>query len=113
MVDDDVGAMAEHVRLDADGGDQSGLAGADADLLHRRDRLCQSSSQVAVRGGELVDELVVGALEVGVALGDQHPFVRVTDTLHIHAQPEAVEQLRAKLPFLGIHGADEDEAGRM
>ncbi len=56
---------------------------------------------------------MVAALEVGVALGDQHPLVGVADAFHVHAQAEAVEQLRAQLAFLGIHGPDEDESRRV
>ncbi len=56
---------------------------------------------------------MVAALEVGVALGDQHPLVGVADALNIDAQPKAVEQLRAQLAFLGIHRADEDESRRV
>ncbi len=32
---------------------------------------------------------------------------------HVDGQPEAVEQLGAQLALLGVHGADEDEAGRV
>src|SRR2546427_12496595 len=110
MIDHNVCSVTEHIRLDTDRRDQPGMAGADAHMLHRRDRLSQRASQVAVRGGELVYELVVASLEVGVALSDQHPFVRVADAFDVYAQPEPVEQLRAQLAFLGIHGADEDEA---
>src|SRR5260370_1301307 len=43
VVDHDVGAVAEHVRLDADRRDEAGLSWSDTNLLHSRDRLCQSA----------------------------------------------------------------------
>ena len=37
----------------------------------------------------------------------------VTAGLHLDGQAEAVEQLRAKLALLRVHGADQDDAGRV
>src|SRR5439155_23839710 len=50
-------------------------------------------------------------LERRVALGDQDAFVGVADALDVHAEPEAVEQLRPQLTLFRVHGPDEDEAG--
>ena len=41
------------------------------------------------------------------------PALRVGAGDDRHAQPEPVQQLRAQLPLLGVHGADEQEAGRV
>ena len=113
MVDDDVGAVAEHVGLDADRRDQPRLPRADTDVLHSGDRLTESARQVVVRGRELVGELVVATLEGGVALSDQHTLVGIADALYVDAKSEAVQQLRAELSLLGIHRAHEDEARRV
>lgn len=37
----------------------------------------------------------------------------VSDAGDIDAEPEPIEQLRPDLPFFGVHGADENEAGRV
>src|SRR5437764_15286007 len=54
VVDDDVGAVAQHLRLDADRRDEPGMGAADAHVLHSRDRLGQRARQVLVRGRQLV-----------------------------------------------------------
>ncbi len=113
MVDDDVRAVAEDVGFHADGRDQPGMAWSDPDVLHRRDRLRQRAREVVVRRGELIGELVVAEPEGGVTLGDQHTLVRVEDALDVDAKAETVEQLRAELTLLRIHGADEDEPRRV
>ncbi len=66
-----------------------------------------------VRRGELIGELVVAEPEGGVTLGDQDTLVRVEDALDVDAKAETVEQLRAELTLLRIHGADEDEPRRV
>jgi len=47
------------------------------ELISPRRSLRQGSGQVVVGGGELVGELVVAALEGGVALGDEDALVGV------------------------------------
>ncbi len=78
--------------------------------LHARDRFPEGAREVGVRGRELVGELVVPAFERCIAFGNQDALVRVADSFHVDAQPEAVEQLGPKLALLRVHGADEDEA---
>src|SRR5260221_8953918 len=112
MVDDYVRAVPQHSRLDADRGDEARVATRDTDVLYGRDRLRQGSRQVVVSGGKLVRELMVAPLEGGVALGDQHALVGVANAFHVDAQPEAVQELRAQLAFLGVHRPPENEAGR-
>ena len=48
-----------------------------------------------------------------IALHDAHPLVEVAEPGDIDAEPEAIEQLRPKVPLLGVHRAHEDEARRV
>ena len=66
---------------------------------------------------ELVLLLLVGVTEgLGVPvearslLDDLDPELGVPDSADLRLNPEAVEQLRAELPILGVPRADEDEA---
>ena len=113
VIDDDVGPVPEHLGFHTDRGDQAHLGRGDANTLDRGDRFGEGSRQIVVRGRELVRELVVAPLESGIALGDQHPLVRVADALDVDAKPETVEELRAQLALLGVHRPYEDEARRM
>jgi hypothetical protein len=110
VVDDHVGAVAEHLGFDADRGDEACLGGGDADPFDSGHRFAQGSGEVLVSGSELVGELVAALLEGRVTLRDQHALVRVADAFDIDAEPEAVQQLGAQLALLGVHRADEDEA---
>src|SRR5256885_13567531 len=67
-VDDDVGAMSEHVSLDADRGNKPRLSRRDLDAGDRTDRFGQGAREIVVGGG-LVHELVVAAALVRVATG--------------------------------------------
>ena len=113
VIDHHISAVTKHLGLDTDRRDKTRVTRGHPDLFHAADCLRQSAGQVAVRGGELVGELVVAALERRVALGDQDAFVRVADAFDVHAESEAVEQLRSQLTFFGVHRADEDEARRV
>ncbi len=42
-----------------------------------------------------------------------HPGVHVPRRAHLDGQPEAVQQLRAQLPLLRVHRADQQEPGRV
>ena len=53
------------------------------------------------------------ALELHDALQDLHALGRLVDALNIHAQGEAVEQLRAQIALFRVHRADQDEARRV
>ena len=110
VVHDDIGAMAEHVRLDTDRGDKTRVARRHAHVLDAADGFPQGARQVAVRRRELVGELVLPALECGVALGDQDALVGVADPLHVDAQSEAIEKLRSQLALFRVHRAHEDES---
>ena len=44
---------------------------------------------------------------------DRHTLGGVHDPLHGHLQPEPVQQLRPQFSLLRVHGADQDEPGRM
>ena len=48
-----------------------------------------------------------------IALHDAHPLVEVAEPGDVDAEPEAIEQLRAKISLLGVHRPDEDEARRV
>ena len=51
---------------------------------------------------------------VGQAPGDHgHAVLEIREPRNFHAQTEAVQQLGPQLPLLRIHGAHQDEAGRM
>jgi hypothetical protein len=39
--------------------------------------------------------------------------MRFTQAVDLHRQSEAVQQLRPKVAFLGVHRADQDVAGRV
>jgi len=95
VVDDDVCAVTQHIRLDADRGDEARVAFRDAHLFHRRDRFRQARAKGCCRRRRLVGELVVATLEGGIALCDQDALVRVANALDVDAQAEAVEQLRS------------------
>src|ERR1044072_7591864 len=43
-------------------------------------------------------------------LHDGDPLVEVADAFDIDAQAETIEELRPKLAFFRVHGADEDES---
>ena len=44
---------------------------------------------------------------------DRHTLSGVHDPLHGHLEPEPVQQLRPQFSLLRVHGADQDEPGRM
>ncbi len=48
-----------------------------------------------------------------VALHDPHAVVERRQPADVDAEPEAIEQLRAQLALLGVHGADEHQPGRV
>jgi hypothetical protein len=52
-------------------------------------------------------------LESQVALHNQHSLVCVADAVDFYRKGEAVQQLRAEIAFLRVHGADQDEACRV
>ncbi|KAF5032414.1 hypothetical protein DSECCO2_617520 [anaerobic digester metagenome] len=53
------------------------------------------------------------ALEYLGGPDDRHSLRGILDPLHGHLQPEPVEQLRPEFPLLRVHGADQDEPGRV
>ena len=108
---DDVGAHAVHLEGRADLGDleQRGVAERHLghELLRDQDPVGQPRLGLGVGAGERVG--------VGVV---RHPPAHHLDALrgvarrgHLDGQPEPVEQLGAELALLGVHGADEHEAG--
>ena len=108
---DDVGAHAVHVEPGAHLGDlpqrpvgqphpAEQLAGGD-------DPLAQGALPRGVGGGERGG---VG-LEGDAAADHLGPQVGVARRGHLDGEAEAVEQLRAELALLGVHGADQHEAG--
>ena len=44
---------------------------------------------------------------------DLHPLGGIEYAAYLHAEGEAVQELRTQVAFLGVHGAHEDEAGRV
>ncbi len=56
-------------------------------------------------------EPVRGRVVVQPAASHLGPRPRGSRRGHLHRQPEPVEQLRAQLPFLRVHGADQQEPG--
>ena len=90
-------------------------------MVNRSRCVCVTCGSARARLGDLRRKLLLvrqpllvealGVLLVGhAALDDGHPLPRVGDAVHVDAQREAVEQLRAQVAFLGVHGADQDEA---
>ena len=79
----------------------------------------------AARGlGDLIGKLLLlrlplpaEALRVAfvrhAALHDRHALPRVGDAVHVHTQRKAIQELRPEVALLGVHGADQDEAGRV
>ncbi len=53
------------------------------------------------------------ASKARLRLDDRHPVAGVADAGDVDGEGEAVEQLRAQVAFLGVHRADQDEAGRV
>ncbi len=53
------------------------------------------------------------AVERPSPLHDLDAGLGLSDALHLDAQAETVEQLGPNLPFLGVHGPDKEESGRV
>ena len=108
---DDVGAHAVHVEARADprDGGQRPLGEPDPaeDAAGGGDPLTQGALVVGVRGGEPGG---VG-LERDAAAHHLGPQFGVARRGHLHGETETVQQLRAELALLGIHGADQHETG--
>src|ERR1700680_2440093 len=106
---DDVGAMTVHLQLDAERGDGHENVAIHDYVGERRHR---SRDAVGLRpfGGLETRGEAGGILFKRLApFDDLDALTNIANALDIDAQAEAVEQLRAKLAFLRVHGADEDE----
>ena len=58
-------------------------------------------------------ELLRIRLEGEIPFHDRHAVPEFGDAVHVHAQREPVEELRAQVALLRVHRADQDEAGGM
>ena len=106
---DQVGTHAVHAERPAHRADlaERGVRQVDVRqaVASRRDLRCQRGGV----GGEAAGECGGAGLEGQPAADHLGPFGRVVAGRRLHGQAEPVEQLRAQLPFLRVHGADQQE----
>ena len=109
----DVRAVTRHARGRDEPGDDPVEARCDGDvtdaLARGADPLGESSLAVGPAGG-------VAGRVVGERLPPPDHFgppPRVRERIDYDAQPDPVRELRAELTLVGVHGADEQEAGGM
>jgi hypothetical protein len=113
LEDHDIGPVAVHLEVARQRGDGVQVAvGVD----HQRQqiaRLLDAAAQLALPGLPVVAE-AVGVLLVGdAALDDLDTQLGIVDAGHVHGQAEAVQQLRPQVALLRVHGAHQDELGRV
>ena len=110
---EDVGPVAVHPLVHADGGDEPQEIMGEA---HPGQALPGSQNGLA---DEVLLPLPGGGKTLGVGLEGQaalhhgHAGVEIVKAGHFDAQPETVQELGPELPLLGVHGAHQDEAGRV
>ncbi|MRR13635.1 hypothetical protein EG835_14560, partial [bacterium] len=110
---DQVGAVAVHAHRSAHRGDHEEQFVVELYIRKLSDGLGQTSLQLSLRLLPLSSEPLGIVLERPAPLEDLDALPGVGNPLHIHTQPESVEQLRSQFAFLGIHRSHKDEPRRM
>src|SRR6266480_6719764 len=110
---DEVRTVAVDLEGDRDLGDQAQYLARQGDFGERRDGLRDLAPHRLLRFGVLLVEEIGVVLPDRALLNNRDALVDVADAFYVDTQPEPVEQLWAQLSFLGVHGADQDEPGRV
>ena len=108
---DDVGAQAVHLETGADPGDRGERRPAQRHRAQPGARLPDPVPQRGLLGREPGREPGRVGVEREPAAHHLHPALGVTRRSDLDGEPEPVEQLRPQLALLGVHGADQHEAG--
>jgi hypothetical protein len=108
---DEIGAHAIHLERRADPGDGDQLFVAQHDRGQQPAGGHDPLPQGLLRGGVGLRELLRVSVEGHPAPDHLGPQLRVARGGDLHGEPEPVEQLRAELALLGIHGADQHDPG--
>ena len=89
------------------------MAVGEADRREGGDAFGEGGRDLLVERAVAPAEVRVSGPEGDVPLRDLDPLVGLPDALHVHTEPEAVQQLRPQLPLLRVHGPHQDEARRV
>jgi len=110
--DDEVAAHAVDVEGGAHGRDAGDVGVGELHRVQKRRGRGEAAGDVRIRLGPLGDEGLRVLVEGQAALHDLRADRDVAGGRHVEREAEAVEQLRAKLALLRVHGAHQHEVGR-
>ncbi len=105
-VEDEVRAVTDHLLVERD-------RGCGPHQLRWHDHLSQQNpgpAQLPRQHG--VAGPVARVIEIA-GLHHQDPLRRIPQPLHVNAETEAIQQLRAQISLFRVHGANQDKVGRM
>ena len=106
-------AVAVHAQGRHEARDAEQIVVADHHLVDPGTGLDDAAPQRRDLAGPLGAQ-ALGVLAQGAVAGhDLNPFLGCGELLDLDREGKAVQQLRAQFAFLGVHGADQDEAGRV
>jgi len=109
----DVGPVAVHPLVQADVGDEQQDVAVVAHLREPGPSRQDGLAQVLLFPFPALVEAHGVLLVIQTALHHGYPALGIVETGHLHAEAEAIQELGPKFSFLGVHGAHQDEAGRM
>ncbi len=81
----------------------------DLELVQPCSRFDYAHAEPVFLRPRLVDEAAGIGVEGQTARDGRRAQLRCDQALHVHREPEAVEQLRPQLTLLRVHSADENE----
>src|SRR5450631_808561 len=110
LAGDDVGAVAVDLELNAERGDADKDVAVDLDVGEAADGPCDAGRLSSLLGVVARREGLGVLLKILAPLDDLDAPGDVTDAGNVDAEAETVEQLRAQVALLGVHGADQDRS---